>query len=66
MLSTRPIRRQFGDYLCRRCLNRQYGVHLTPQDCRYRTMRRCALCNASDHLVVGFHGLGRLKMLLKY
>lgn len=66
MLSARYIRKHNGDYLCRRCLNRQYRVHMKPQDCRYKFIRICPICHSSDHLVVGFTLSGFLKMLPKF
>lgn len=65
MLSARPVRKKYGGYLCRRCLNRQYRVRLNPRDVRYRHMRVCPLCHSTDHLVVGFRLTGKLKMLFK-
>lgn len=66
MLTAHRIRKRYGDYLCRRCLNREYRVHMQPCDCRYKTMRTCAICHSSNHLVVGFTARGLLKMLPKF
>lgn len=66
MISTSGVRKKYGDYLCRHCLNRQYGVRLTPRDVRYRHMRVCPVCHSTDHLVVAFRITGKLKMLFKH
>ena len=66
MFSARPVRKKYGDYLCRQCMNRQYRVRLTPRDVRYRHTRVCPLCHASNHLVVGFKPTGLLKMIIKW
>lgn len=66
MLTTRPIRKRYGYYLCRRCMNREYKVHMKPADCRYRYAKLCPLCRSTDHVVVGFTLTGHYKMLLKY
>lgn len=66
MFSARPVRKKYGDYLCRQCMNRQYRVRLTPRDVRYRHTRVCPLCHASNHLVVGFKPTGLLKMITKW
>ncbi len=50
MLSARPVRKKYGDYLCRRCLNRQYRVRLSPRDVRYRHTRVCPLCLSLIHI----------------
>ena len=63
MLTTRPILRRFGMYLCRDCINREYGVHLKREDvrCKY-TKDVCPYCGATNHVVVGFTLTGKLKM----
>ena len=66
MFSARPVRKKYGDYLCRHCMNRQYRVRLNPRDVRYRHARVCPLCHSSDHLVVGFKFTGLLKMFTKW
>ena len=48
LLTTRPILRRFGMYLCRDCINREYGVHLKREDVRYKyTEDPCPYCGAT-------------------
>ena len=65
MLSAKRIRYDYGGYICRSCLNREYGVHLIPRDCQYQLDHRCAQCKGFKNLVVGFKSAGHLKMLFK-
>lgn len=63
MLTTRPIRRRFGMYLCRDCINREYRVHLRHRDVRFKnTEEVCPYCCATHHVVVGFTLTGLFKM----
>ena len=65
MLNPKPIHDRFGDYICRRCINKEYRVKLVPPDCQYGYDYICPRCHEKHHIVTGFTLSGRLKMLLK-
>ena len=56
---------KYGGYLCRRCLDRYYGVHLSHRDV-IETEGRCACCKKPGRLVSGLKLGGRIKMLGKW
>lgn len=61
------IKKQYGDYICRRCINKRYHVNLQPQDCHYGYMgfmRECPRCRQGHHIVDGLSFSGRIKTLL--
>lgn len=63
LLTTRPILRRFGMYLCRECINREYGVHLKREDVRYKyTEDPCPYCGATNHVVTSFTVTGLYKL----
>lgn len=65
MLSLRPVILDYGAPLCRRCLNRRYGVHLAHRDCREVPNRECPCCRKSGSVVTGLRLGGRIKLLWK-
>lgn len=65
MWTAEPIKREYGDYICRRCVNQVYRVRLTPRNCRYGYVTRCRHCNEIHNIVTGFTLSGRIKMALK-
>ena len=65
MLSLDPVRKRFGDYICRSCLNKEYSVNLNKEDCRYGYFGYCPSCKEPRNIVVGFEPSGKVKMLLK-
>ena len=65
MLTAEKIRKQKGDYICRKCINRIYEVNLERKDCRYGYYAVCRCCNNDANIVVGFTLPGQLKLLLK-
>lgn len=65
MLNAEPIKREYGDYICRRCINRLYRVRLTPKDCRYGFVTGCRCCNEVHNIVTDFSFSGKCKMLLR-
>ena len=67
MISMDKIRKEYGGYICRRCLNEIYHTNLTPRDCIYETiyLRECKRCHKSGHTVEGLNKKGMLKTLLK-
>ena len=65
MLTTKRIKKQFGDYLCRRCINAQYHVHLKREDCRYGYSYVCPRCKAEQNIVVDFSPSGKWKVLFR-
>ena len=67
MTSIKQIHDQYGYNICRRCINREYRVNLTPEDCIYLSPypKRCSVCNEMNNIVGGFSISGKLKMLFK-
>ena len=65
MLDAKPIHDRYGDYICRRCINREYHVKLVPSDCKYGYDHVCPCCLMKRHIVTGFNLSGRIKMLFK-
>ena len=65
MRNLKPVRDRFGDYICRRCLNRRYNVNLQPKDCREFYSGICPRCKEYHRLIVSLTATGKLKMLLK-
>ena len=53
-------------HLCRRCINRQYGVNLKPRDCKYWAWQTpCAQCGNVHNIVVGLRFTGKWKMYFR-
>ena len=65
MLTAEKIKKQKGDYICRRCINRIYGTNLEREDCKYGYFAVCRGCNNDANIVVGFTLSGQMKVLLK-
>ena len=65
MLTLKPIFRQYGDYICQRCIDRGYDVHLAHRDCRYGEPHECPCCRKTTNIVVGLTLTGHIKMLGK-
>ncbi len=65
MLTLKPVVLQYGDYICRRCLNRGYDVHLANRDCRYADPHECPCCRKTSNIVIGLKLSGHVKMLGK-
>ena len=65
MLTVEPIRRRYGETICRTCINRQYRASLQPKDCLYGYTYTCPRCGRIQHLVNGFTLSGKLKMLFR-
>ncbi|MBQ7488729.1 MAG: hypothetical protein IJT77_14665 [Clostridia bacterium] len=62
------LKNMFGK-ACRDCINVDFGMHLTRDDCKYarnpdghRTVGRCAYCGRSRPLVLGLKLASRIKM----
>ena len=65
MLNLEPVKKEYGDYICRRCLNKEYGVELKPQDCDRYYYGYCRCCKEDRRLVISLTPAGKMKMLLK-
>ena len=65
MLTLEPVKKRFGDYICRRCLNKRYFVNLNKEDCRYGYYAICPSCKEPRNIVVALEASGKIKMLLK-
>ena len=56
---------RYGGYLCRRCFDRHYNVHLSHRDV-VEIDGRCPCCNKKGRLVKDLNLGGRIKMLFKW
>ena len=65
MISLEKVRKTYGDYICRRCLNRVYNANLEHKDCRYIYFGVCPCCKEERHLVGELKKSGKIKVLLK-
>ena len=65
MLDLEPVKRKYGDYICRRCLNKEYNVNIQPKDCDRYYYGHCRCCKEDRRLVVSLTPIGKIKMLLK-
>ena len=65
MQTVEPIRRRYGEVICRACINEEYGAKLEPKDCLYGYTYTCPRCGKNRHLVSGFTMSGKLKMLFR-
>ena len=65
MVGINRIKADFGRYICRSCINTEYGSHLTTKDCMYGIYPdKCVCCGEMRNIVIGFRLSGSLKMLL--
>ena len=63
MFSMKKVRSRYGGEICRSCLNKKYGGHLKPRNCRYAdTKNYCPRCNEYHHIVVGLRPSGWIRM----
>ena len=44
MMTVKPIRRRYGENICRACINESYRAHLEPKDCLYSYTYTCPRC----------------------
>ena len=66
MLSLDMVRKEYGSYMCRRCINRRFSSSLQPNDCMYEPFpRTCPKCGKVHNIVVGLSVVGHAKMLFK-
>ncbi len=67
MVTNKTILKQFGGYVCRRCLNDFYNVHLLHSDCEYKSMYpgKCPRCQEMKNIVTGLKFSGFIKLLTK-
>ena len=56
---------EYGGFLCRRCFDRRYDVHLSHRDV-VETEGNCACCKKAGRLVSGLKLGGRIKMIGKW
>jgi len=56
---------EYGDYLCRRCFDRRYDVHLSHRDVK-EIPGHCPCCGRDGKVVVDLKLGGRVKMLGKW
>ena len=66
MLSMKRVRKKYGDYICRACLNEAYHVRLKRENCKYGYMYRCPRCGENKNIVVHLTPGGRLKTLFRF
>ncbi len=56
--------KHLSDCFCRRCINRYYGISLTPDDCKYRYYTgKCLACLRPRNIVMDVKLSGRVKLL---
>ena len=67
MISLKKIRKRFGSYICRQCINKAYGIHILHQDCDYELIypKQCPSCGELKNIVTGLTLKGYLKSLFK-
>ena len=65
MLTAAKIKKQQGDYICRKCINRLYKANLEREDCLYGYFAVCRCCGKENNIVVEFTLSGKAKLLLK-
>lgn len=66
MATMRSIRRRYGGFICRRCLNKAYHMHLKPSDCDYDYYpHECRRCGETQNIVIRVRLRKRLLLLLK-
>ena len=65
MLNLNPVKNYFEGYICRRCLNLEYGADLRPKDCRYGYVAYCPCCREARNIVIGLRPSGHRKMWFK-
>ena len=56
---------EYGDFLCRRCFDRRYDVHLSHRDVK-EMEGTCPCCKKQGRLVCDLKLGGRIKMLGKW
>ena len=59
------VRKEFGNYVCRRCLNEVYHAKLEPVNCEYGYFYTCPRCHENHHIVVGLKMSGHGKLLFR-
>ena len=60
------IKARYGDFICRRCINREFGAHLKTKDCMYAMYpSTCVCCGETRNIVIGLRLCRSLKLLLK-
>ena len=65
MMNLNPVVEDYQNYICRRCLNKEYEARLNPEDCRYGYVAVCPCCGRPRNIVVGLNRSGRVKMWFK-
>lgn len=67
MATEQDIFNRLGKTICRRCINREYGVELKPEDCVYDIPfpARCRNCGEMRNIVTGLRLRGKMKLLFK-
>lgn len=67
MAGLNSIHKKYGANICRKCINREYDVHLKSSDCLYHNPfpSICSCCGEPKNIVTGLRLTGRLKLLGK-
>ena len=65
VVSIQRIINDYGDNICRRCINKKYHSKLRPEDCQYGYTYSCPVCKKIHNIVVGFSLKGQGKLLFK-
>ena len=64
MITYSRFKRTIGPGMCRKCINRLFGLNLQPKDCVYLYYPHpCGSCGGVENLVVRIHRISRFKLL---
>ena len=66
MITIKDIQREYGQCICRRCINKLSNASLKRTDCVYNSYAgTCPVCGEIRNIVYGFRLSGILKLLGK-
>ena len=67
MATEQDVFNKLGKTVCRRCINREFGVDLNPEDCTYENPfpELCSNCGEIRNIVTGLRLRGKIKLLFK-
>jgi hypothetical protein len=67
MATERSVYKKLGNNVCRRCICKEFGVDLRPEDCIYKNPFPdvCHQCGELRNLVTGFRLSGKRKLLFR-
>ena len=66
MTTITKIRNEYGNYVCRGCINEEYHVHLSPKECEYEMYPGlCPRCKQMKNIVCGLRINGKIKLIMR-